>query len=58
MPLAVGFLDVLNGHVGVDLCGGKVGVSQHFLDGAQVSPPRQHVGGKAVAQGVVGLAFL
>ncbi len=38
------------GHVGVNLGGGDVGVSQERLHRAQVGPVFQQVGGKAVAQ--------
>jgi hypothetical protein len=30
----------------VNLRGGEVGVAEHFLNGAQVGPVRQQVGGK------------
>src|SRR5439155_3198999 len=41
-------------HVGVELGGGDAGVAQHLLDGAQIGPAAQQVGGKGVAQHVRG----
>src|SRR5690606_13158755 len=37
---------------GVDLGGGEAGVTQQFLDRAEVAPSGEQVGGKGVAQGV------
>jgi len=38
--------------VGVDLGGGDAGVAEHFLEGADFGSSGEHVGGKAVAEGV------
>ena len=54
MGLAVDVLQLLADDLGVDLGGGDVGVSQHFLNGAQVGPVLQQVGRKGVTQGMGG----
>ena len=38
------------GDMGVDLGRGDVGVAQHLLDGAQIRPAIQQMGGEGVAQ--------
>ena len=39
-------------NMGVYLCGGNIGMTQHHLDGAEIGAMFQEVGGKGVAQGV------
>ncbi len=49
------FLDLLEAvgvDVGVDLGGGDVGVSEEFLDDAEVGAAGEEVGGEGVAEGV------
>ena len=41
-------------HMGVNLGGGNIGVTQQGLDHPQIGPARQQMGGKGVAQGVGG----
>src|SRR5690606_15007593 len=52
MGVKIGPAQVLPGHVGVDLGGGDAGVTQEFLDGAQVGAALEHVGGEGVPQGM------
>ena len=54
MGLAVDILELLLDQVRVDLGGGDIGVAQHLLNGAQVRPILQQMGGKGVAQGMGG----
>ncbi len=46
------------GYQGVDLRGGDIGMAEHSLNGTEVSPTFQHMGGKSVPQGVRGNFFL
>ena len=48
MGVEVFLADVGAVHVGVDLRGRDIGVAEHFLDGAQVSPALKQVGGEGV----------
>ena len=41
-------------HVGVDLGGGDVGVSEHLLDAAEVGAAGEEMGAETMAQGVRG----
>ena len=50
--LLIDVLQLVVQHPGVDLSGGDVRVPHHLLDGAQVRPVLQQVGGEGVAQGV------
>jgi hypothetical protein len=50
VSLAVGFLQALDGNVGVDLGGGNAGVTEQGLDAAEVGAGVEHVGGKGMAQ--------
>ncbi len=52
VKLAVHLPESVRGHVGVDLGGGDIGVSEHDLDRAQVGAALQQVGGKRVPQAV------
>ncbi len=52
MSFFIGAPNVLRGEMSVDLGGGDIGVPQQLLHGSQVSPAAQHVGGKAVPEGV------
>jgi len=49
MRVCVDLSQALPIHVGVNLCGGNLGMAQDLLDDAQVGASRQHVRGKAVA---------
>ena len=44
--------EVVSIHVGVDLGGGDVGVTEKLLDSSKVRPSLQEMGGKAVTEGV------
>ena len=44
--------ELLIHHLGIDLGGGDVRVAQHLLDGFQIRPVFQQMGGEGVAQGV------
>lgn len=46
-----GFQSVLV-DMGVNLCGGYVGMTEHYLNCTQIGTARQQVGGKGVAQHV------
>lgn len=46
-----GFQSVLV-DMGVNLCGGYVGMAEHYLNCTQIGTARQQVGGKGVAQHV------
>ena len=50
MSLIVGSLDALCGHVGVNLCGGEVGVTEQFLHATQIRPGVEHVRGVTMPQ--------
>ncbi len=50
MSMQVRLLHASFGDVRVNLRGGKRGVAEQFLHGAQISAGVQHVGGKGVAQ--------
>ncbi len=50
MGLAVGFLEALDGDVGVDLGGGDAGVAEEFLDAAEIGAGVEHVSGEGVAE--------
>ena len=52
MGLGIGGQQAGGVDLGVFLGGGQAGVAQQLLDGAQVGPGPQQVGGEAVAQGV------
>ena len=52
MPFFVGLFHVLQGDVGVDFGGLKIGMAQHFLHSAQICTPGQQMGGEVVAQRV------
>ena len=52
MILPVHRPEVLPIHMSVDLRGGKVGVAQHLLHGAEIRPALQQVGGEAVPERV------
>ena len=52
MRTVVDLGEVLEIEVGIDLCGGNAGVTQHFLHGAQVAGGLQHMRGEGVAQQV------
>ena len=52
MSLVVDILQLLLNHVGVYLCGGDIRMAQHLLDGAQIRPVLQQMGGKGVAEGM------
>ena len=50
-----GFVDLLEPffvHMGIDLGGGDVGMTKHFLDDAEVGAAAEEVGGKGMAQEV------
>ncbi|MEY4326404.1 MAG: hypothetical protein RIS24_2575, partial [Verrucomicrobiota bacterium] len=47
-------LQVLGGHVSIDLCGGDAGMAQELLDHPKVRTMGEQVRGKAVAQHVGG----
>ena len=36
--------------MGIDLRGGNIGMPQHFLNGAEVCPVHQEIGGEAVPE--------
>src|SRR5262249_14440467 len=44
-------LEIVPVNVGIELCGRKISVSQHFLNRPQVGTTLQQVGGKGVPQG-------
>ena len=46
MRFVVDFFHVFSGDMGIDLCGDKMGVTQKFLDGADVSPIVEQMGGE------------
>lgn len=46
----VGAAEAFGGDVGVDLGGGELGVTEHFLDAAEVGAGVEQVGGEAVAE--------
>ena len=48
----VDILELLLDHVGINLGGRDVRMAQHLLNGAQIRPVLQQVGGEGVAQGV------
>ena len=48
------FFEAFPVDMGVDLGGGDVGVSQEFLDDAEIGPAFKEVGGKGVAEGMRG----
>ena len=50
--VAIGVFKVLSRYVGVDLGGGEVGMAQELLDGVDVGPVVEHVGGKAMTEDV------
>lgn len=50
--LVVGFNQPVDGQVRVFLCGRQAGMAQHLLDGAQISPTFQQVGGEGMADGM------
>ena len=52
MRLVIDLTQILEIQVGVDLRGGKIGMAEQFLDGAQIAAGFQHVGGEGVSQGV------
>ena len=52
MRIIVDVMKVFLRQVRVDLCSGQIGVSQHFLDRAQIGPSRQEMSGKGMAQSV------
>jgi len=54
MKRLVGFGKAFRADVGVYLSGANIGVSQHFLHGAQVCAVVEQVGGEGMAQGVGG----
>src|SRR3972149_11902406 len=47
-------MDLFPGQMSINLGSGDMAVSQELLDGAQVCPPAEEVGGEAVAQGMGG----
>ena len=49
MRFLVDLLKPLRRDVGVNLCGGEVGVTEEFLHAAQVGAGVEHVRGEAVA---------
>jgi len=54
MSLAVDLLQLLGGQVSVSLGGGEAAMTQQLLDGAQVRPSIEQMGGKGMAQGMGG----
>ena len=52
MSLAVGFLDLLEGGVGIDLRGSKAAMPEQVLNGADVGAVVEHSGGKGVSEHV------
>jgi hypothetical protein len=57
MELLVDRAEVLAVDVGVELCGGQIGVSEHLLDRPEIGPALEEMGGKGVAEGVRGDPF-
>ena len=54
MGFLIYILDSVFHHFGVDLGGGKVGVSEHFLDGVKVGAVFEKMGGKGMTKGLGG----
>ena len=52
MELLVNRAQVFPIHVGIDLGGAEVGVSQHLLHGTEVGAAFEEMSGKAVPEGV------
>ena len=52
MGLQIYVFDLLVQKTGIDLGGGDIGMAQHLLNGPQVRPILQQMGGKGVAQGM------
>ena len=52
MSLLIDVFELALDHMGVDLGGGNVRVTQHLLDGPQVRSVFQQVDSKGMAQGV------
>ncbi len=50
--LPVDFLEPAPRDMGINLCGGNAGMTQHHLDRAKIGAPIQEVRGKGVAQDV------
>ena len=48
----VNFPEVFMGYQGVDLSGGNIRMTQHGLNGSEVGPAFQQMGGKGMPQGV------
>lgn len=57
MVFLVDDLEVLPGHMGIDLGGGDATMPQHHLNGAEVCASLQQVGGEGMPQGVGGKAL-
>ena len=58
MIRSVDFLEVLSINVGIDLGSGDVGMTQHLLNGAEISSSLQKVGCEGVAESMRGDPFL
>lgn len=52
MKLLVNLLEFWIGHVGVDLCGGDGGVTEEFLDGADIGAICEERRGEGMSEGV------
>ena len=52
MESTVHLTEMFAGYMGVDLGRDDTGVAKQDLDASQIRPALQHVGGKAVAEGV------
>ena len=50
MRFGVGFLQPLDRHMRINLCGRKTGMSEQRLDAAKVRAAIEHVGGKTVSK--------